>query len=192
MNKFLSLTFALLGIAYCATAPAATIYKCRQAGGVTSYQDTPCPGRQIGVLRSAASPAKSTAKPVPVAPGSVNSAPTAKARPVPTGRATRPSFICTRPNGSFYYSGDARSNRRLVDASAAAPLTPIVGAPAAPPGKAWAQDQCEPATRSETCQYYQEKISYTDAQQQRAKGGDAQKLTREGKRLRAIHNHRCQ
>jgi len=178
------------------SAAAATIYKCRQAGGVTSYQDSPCPGRQIGVLRTptSAAQARQAAVPTPpkAAPGSPGSVPSETGRPTPTGRAPRPSFKCVRPDGSYYYTGDARPRRTLVDLdNARAVLGAIPGAPAAPPGKAWAQDQCATATRSESCQYYQEQIAYVDAQQQNASGNSASKLAREGKRLRAIYNHRC-
>ena len=58
------------------------------------------------------------------------------------------------------------------------------------PGKAWAQDQCSSATRADACQYYKEQIAHNDEQKARA-GGDANRLTREGQRLRAIYNHRC-
>jgi hypothetical protein len=177
--------------------PAATIYKCRQAGGVVSYQDAPCPGRQIGVLRTptTAAQANRQAKSAPapaVAPGSPGSVPAKPARPTPTGRAPRPSFKCIRPDGSYYYTGDARPRRTLVnldDAKAVAAAIP--GAPAPPPGKAWAQDQCSVATRSDSCQYYQQQIAHVDAQQQSAKGDAVRRLTREGQRLRAIYNHRC-
>jgi hypothetical protein len=181
-------------------AAAATIYKCRQAGGVVSYQDSPCPGRQIGVLRTpttaaqANRPVKSPPTPQtpPVAPGSAGSTPDQPARPTPTGRAPRPSFKCIRPDGSYYYTGDARPRRTLVDLDdAKAFVGAIPGAPAPPPGKAWAQDQCSTATRSDSCQYYREQIAHVDAQQQSAKGDAVRRLTREGQRLRAIYNHRC-
>jgi hypothetical protein len=178
-------------------AAAATIYKCRQAGGVVSYQDAPCPGRQIGVLRTptTAAQANRPAKPAATsaaAPGSAGSAPTQPARPTPTGRAPRPSFKCIRPDGSHYYTGNARPRRTLVDLDdAKAVVGAIPGAPAPPPGKAWAQDQCSTATRSDSCQYYREQIAQVDAQQQSAKGDAVRRLTREGQRLRAIYNHRC-
>ena len=182
-----------------APSAAATIYKCRQAGGVVSYQDAPCPGRQIGVLRTpttaaqANQQAKSASAPAPAsAPGSPDSTPAKPARPTPTGRAPRPSFKCIRPDGSYYYTGDARPRRTLVDLDdARAVASVIAGAPAAPPGKAWAQDQCTTATRSDSCQYYQQQIAHIDAQQQNAKGDAVRRLTREGQRLRAIYNHRC-
>lgn len=177
-------------------AQAATIYKCRQAGGVTSYQDAPCPGRQIGVLRTPTTAAQANAKPAAakapkVAPGTPGSVAASTPRPTPTGRAPRPSFKCTRPDGSFYYTGDARPKRTLVDAPSGDQVFALVpGAPAPPPGKAWAQDQCATATRADACQYYQEQIAHNDEQKARA-GGDANRLTREGQRLRAIYNHRC-
>lgn len=180
-------------------APAATIYKCRQAGGVTSYQDAPCPGRQIGVLRTPTTAAQANTKPaVPAptsakaAPGVPGSAPASAPRPTPTGRAPRPSFKCLRPDGSFYYTGDARPKRVLVDAPRGdQQLASVPDAPAAPPGKAWAQDSCATATRADACQYYQEQIAHNDEQKARAGKGDANRLTREGQRLRAIYNHRC-
>lgn len=178
------------------SAQAATIYKCRQAGGVTSYQDAPCPGRQIGVLRTPTTAAQANAKPAPAktpktAPGAPGSAPSSTPRPTPTGRAPRPSFKCVRPNGSFYYTGDARPKRTLVDApSGDQVLAPVPGAPAAPPGKAWAQDQCAAATRADACQYYQDQIAHNDELKAKA-GSDSNRLTREGQRLRAIYNHRC-
>ncbi len=178
-------------------AAAATIYKCRQAGGVVSYQDAPCPGRQIGVLRTPTTAAQANrvpkAAPAPTAaPGSPASTPAKPARPTPTGRAPRPSFKCVRPDGSYYYTGDARPRRTLVDLDdARAVASAVPGAPAAPPGKAWAQDQCATATRSDSCQYYQQQIAQVDAQQQSAKGDAVRRLTREGQRLRAIYNHRC-
>ncbi len=171
---------------------AATIYKCRQAGGVTSYQDAPCPGRQIGVLRTPTTAAQARQTPAPkVAPGAPGSTPSTPARPTPTGRAPRPSFKCVRPDGSHYYTGDARPRRTLVDIDDVKVVAgAFPGAPAAPPGKAWAQDQCAPATRSDSCQYYQAQIAHIDAQKARA-SGDSSRLTREGQRLRAIYNHRC-
>ena len=179
-------------------AQAATIYKCRQAGGVVSYQDAPCPGRQISVLRTPTTAAQANAKPPaakapkasPAAPGATGSAASSAPRPTPTGRAPRPSFKCVRPDGSFYYTGDARPKRMLVDASGEQQLAPVPGAPAAPPGKVWAQEQCATATRADACQYYQEQIANNDALKTRA-GADANRLTREGQRLRAIYNHRC-
>lgn len=184
-------------LALCASAPAATIYKCRQAGGVTSYQDAPCPGRQIGILRTPTTAAQANAKPapapaaVPVAPGSAGTT-QSRARPTTSARAPRPSFKCVRPDGSYYYSGDARSQRTLVDLPKDGQVLPqLPGAPAAPPGKIWAQDLCEAATRADTCKYYADQLAYNDAQQKRASGDELRKLTREGQRLRAIHNHRC-
>lgn len=176
------------------SAQAATIYKCRQAGGVISYQDAPCPGRQISVLRTPTTAAQANAKPAApkaapkAAPGSSAAS---TARPTPTGRAPRPSFKCVRPNGSFYYTGDARPRRMLVDAPSGDQVIALVpGAPAPPPGKAWAQDQCDTATRADACQYYQEQIARND--EEKARGGkDSNRLTREGQRLRAIYNHRC-
>jgi hypothetical protein len=173
---------------------AATIYKCHQAGGVVSYQDAPCPGRQIGVLRTPTTAAQARQAPAPpkAAPGTAGSVPSTPARPLPTGRAPRPSFKCVRPDGSFYYTGDARPKRTLIDIDDAKGIArAIPGSPAAPPGKAWAQDECAPATRSDSCQYYQQQIAHVDAEQQRASGDSARRLTREGQRLRAIYNHRC-
>lgn len=192
-----SFALALILLTLANVASAATIYKCRQAGGVISYQDAPCPGRQIGVLRTPTTAAQANRavpapKPATAGPGAPGSSPASPPRPTPTGRAPRPSFKCVRPDGSFYYTGDLRLKRTLVDlGDARAVISAIPGAPAAPPGKAWAQDQCAAATRSDTCQYYQEQIAHVDAQQQRAKGDAVRKLTREGQRLRAIYNHRC-
>lgn len=177
-----------------APAHAGIIYKCRQAGGVVSYQDKPCPGRQIGLIRTSAPAPPPKASAAPAVPG----APTAvaakeKSRPTPTAQAPRPSFRCTRPDGSVYFSGDARSKRTLVTlAGLPAPPSPIAGAPPAPPGKAWAQDDCQVATRSDSCQFYDERIAYNDAQQRKSKGDPLRRLTREGQRLRTIRNHRCQ
>lgn len=198
MIRLFCLAMALLALGD--AAQAATIYKCRQAGGVISYQDAPCPGRQIGVLRTpttaaqanrAIPPPKSAPAAAP-APGSSSSSTARPAQPALGTRTTRPSFKCVRPDGSAYYTGDLRQKRTLVDLNdVKAVISVIPGAPAAPPGKAWAQDQCAAATRSETCQYYQEQIAFVDAQQQRAKGDAVRRLTREGQRLRAIYNHRC-
>ena len=60
-----------------------------------------------------------------------------------------------------------------------------LGATASAPAAA-----CATATRADACQYYQEQIAHNDEQKARA-GGDANRLTREGQRLRAIYNHRC-
>ena len=180
-----------------APAHAGVIYKCRQAGGVVSYQDKPCPGRQIGLIRtSAPAPAAkvpaSTVKPVP-GTAATASAVAERSRPTPTARAPRPSFRCARPDGSVYFSGDARVKRTLVALKSDLPRPPVVsGAPPAPPGKAWAQDDCQVATRSDTCKYYQDQIAYNDAQQARTKGDQLRRFTREGQRLRTIRNHRCQ
>ena len=174
-------------------ALAATIYKCRQAGGVTSYQDSPCPGRQIGVLRTPTTAAQARAPAAPAAaPATAPAAAgTSRARPVATGRAARPSFKCVRPDGSVYFTGDARPRRTLIDLDRARQLLPLANAPAAPPGKAWAEDQCATATRADTCQYYREQIARNDAAQLRARSDELRKLTREGQRLKAIFNHRC-
>ncbi|MBL8246390.1 MAG: DUF4124 domain-containing protein [Rhodanobacteraceae bacterium] len=174
-------------------ALAATIYKCRQAGGVTSYQDSPCPGRQIGVLRTPTTAAQARAPAAPAAaPATAPAAAgTSRARPVATGRAARPSFKCVRPDGSVYFTGDARPRRTLIDLDRARQLLPLANAPAAPPGKAWAEDQCATATRADTCQYYREQIASNDAAQLRARSDELRKLTREGQRLKAIFNHRC-
>lgn len=177
-------------------AHAATIYKCRQAGGVISYQDAACPGRQIGVLRTPTTAAQAKAKPPATpapkaAPGAPASTPASTPRPTPTGRAPRPSFKCVRPNGSFYYTGDARPKRTLIDAPTGDQIVaPVPGAPAAPPGKVWAQDRCATATRADACQYYQEQIAQNDELKAKS-AGDGNRLTREGQRLRAIYNHRC-
>ena len=64
------LRYLLTAVAMCllaCPALAATIYKCRQAGGVTSYQDSPCPGRQIGVLRTPTTAAQARAPAAPAA-----------------------------------------------------------------------------------------------------------------------------
>ena len=180
-----------------APAHAGVIYKCRQAGGVVSYQDKPCPGRQIGLIRTSApaapaTPPAATAK--PAAPGATApAAPAPKARPTPTARAPRPSFRCSRPDGTIYFSGDARVKRTLVALKKDVPPPPAVaGAPPPPPGRAWAQDDCQVATRSDTCKYYADQIAYNDAQQARAKGDALRRFTREGQRLRTIRNHRCE
>lgn len=190
MNLLLRIMMCSLGLLLASQLPAATIYKCRQAGGVVSYQDNPCPGRQIGVLRTPTSAAAARAKPATAAASSGTKTAADKPRPTPTGRAPRPSFKCVRPDGSQYYTGEARPKRMLVDArSAVAQMIP--GAPAPPPGKAWAEDRCSASTRSESCQYYQEQIAANDSLQAAAKGNDASRLKREGQRLRAIRNHRC-
>ncbi len=186
-------------------AQAGIIYKCRQAGGVVSYQDEPCPGRQIGLIRTSApapprpAPAATAkpAAPATAAPGTTTApapaAPAAKARPNPTARAPRPSFRCARPDGSIYFSGDARTKRTLVAIKPGLPPPPpVTGAPPAPPGRTWVQDDCQVATRSDTCKYYADQIAYNDAQQARAKGDALRRFTREGQRLRTIRNHRCE
>lgn len=190
--------FALLlfGLA-CSPAHAGIIYKCRQAGGVVSYQDKPCPGRQIGLIRTSAPappPKAPAATGKPATPGATTpAAPAAKSRPTPTARAPRPSFRCTRPDGTVYFSGDARVKRTLVALKKdVPPPPPVAGAPPPPPGRAWAQDDCQVATRSETCKYYADQIAYNDAQQARAKGDELRRFTREGQRLRTIRNHRCE
>lgn len=194
MKSTALLLFLLVSGALVAPAEAATIYKCRQAGGVVSYQDKPCPGRQIGVIRTAevTAPARPAA-PAADAPKADANAPAAQtARPLTTARAPRPSFKCTRPDGHVYFSGDARPQRTLADLTqAGAAWVPVAGAPAAPPGKMWVQDRCEPATRSESCQYYQQQIQSVDTRKQSASGTELRQLTREGQRLRAIHAHRC-
>lgn len=188
------ISWCALLLAFAASAAdAATIYKCRQAGGVVSYQDQPCPGRQISVIRTSATAAPAKA-PKATAGGAAApaAAGAARARPTSTGRTPRPSFKCTRPDQSHYFTGDIHPKRTLVDLpKAGTNLLPVPGAPAAPPGKMWAQDQCENSTRSESCQYYQEQIDYNEAQQKRASGDELRQLTREGRRLRAIHSHRC-
>ena len=116
---------------------------------------------------------------------------TSPARPVATGRAPRPSFKCVRPDGGIYFTGDARPRRTLIDLDRAGQLLPLANAPAPPPGKAWAEDQCAAATRADTCQYYREQIAANDAAQLKARSDELRKLTREGQRLKAIFNHRC-
>jgi len=185
------LRFWLLILVLClpaTSAMAATIYKCRQAGGVISYQDAPCPGHQIGVLRTPTTAAQARAAVPAPAPARAPSSSQPAARPVTTGRAPRPSFKCVRPDGGVYYTGDARPRRTLIDLPKGMNLLPPADAPAAPPGKTWAQDQCAAATRADTCQYYREQISANDAAQAKRSNN---KLIREGKRLKAIFNHRC-
>jgi hypothetical protein len=166
-------------------AAAGTIYKCREPGGVVSYQDEPCPGRQIGRL--------STSAPAPRAPVSRSSAssPAAEVRaPARVSvRTVRPAFRCRRPDGTEYFSGEAHGRRTLADLPAGTLPALIPGAPAAPPGKMWVEDQCLATTRAEMCQYYCQAIATVEAalQQQR---GDA-RLERERKRLTAIRNNRC-
>ncbi len=65
------------------------------------------------------------------------------------------------------------------------------GAPGAPPGKAWAEDVCEPATRAQTCEYYSSEIAKVVEKAARSSGTEQRQLTREHQRLKAIHNHRC-
>lgn len=182
-----SLLLLALGL-YAQTLEAATIYKCRQAGGVLSYQDQPCPGRQVGVIHTAATATPARA---PAAPKAEGAAASEKPRPVTTARAPRPSFKCTRPDGSVYFTGDARPQRTLANVQAGAAVVALPGAPAAPPGKVWVQDQCAAATRSESCQYYQQQIQTVETRKQSASGDTLRQLTREGQRLRAIHAHRC-
>jgi hypothetical protein len=167
-------------------AVAGTIYKCRQAGGVVSYQDEPCPGRQIGRL--------STTAPAPRAPVSRSSAasPAAevKAPPRVSVRSVRPAFRCRRPDGSEYFSGEAHGRRTLTDLPAGGTLPALIpGAPAAPPGKMWVEDQCVAATRTEMCRYYGGAIAEVETALQQRRG-DA-RLERERKRLIAIRNNRC-
>ncbi|GMU44527.1 MAG: DUF4124 domain-containing protein [Xanthomonadales bacterium] len=172
-------------------AAAATIYKCRQAGGVTSYQDAPCPGRQIGVLRTPAAPAPTRAA-APVASTAASAASTAgRPNPQPALRSPRPSFKCEKPDGSLYFTGVASTRRSLVDLHPGATVAWLADAPAAPPGKAWAQDRCRAATRTDSCDYYRQQIARNDASQAAARGLELRKLTREGQRLKAIFNHRC-
>jgi hypothetical protein len=145
------------------------------------------------VLRTPTTAAQARA---PAAPSAAPAAATAasgasRARPVANGRAARPSFKCVRPDGSVYFTGDARPRRTLIDLERARQLLPLANAPAAPPGKAWAEDQCATATRADTCQYYREQIAANDAAQLKARSDELRKLTREGQRLKAIFNHRC-
>ncbi len=170
----------------CGSVQAKTIFKCRASGGVTSYQDEPCPGRQIGIIRTSEPSAPKKAAP---ATGQAN--PVAAANTAPPPRTPRPSFQCTRPDGSRYYTADARPRRMLIDRLKGSSGVALPGAPGAPPGKIWAEDVCEPATRTQTCEYYKTEIAKVLEQAARSSGTEQRQLTREHKRLTAIHNHRC-
>lgn len=186
MNRLLLFLLCLLPLL---PASAATIYKCRQAGGVTSYQDAPCPGRQIGVIRTAPAPAPA---PVPQTAASNTAASTASRSSPRTPRAPRPSFKCTRPDGSVYFTGVDKPRRSLIDLPVGGAARWLADAPAAPPGKIWAQDQCASATRNDSCEYYRQQIAANEVRQASAQGLELSKLSREGQRLKAIRNHRCE
>jgi hypothetical protein len=183
------LSWLMLGTLLLASAalPAKTIFKCRASGGVVSYQDEPCPGRQIGVIRTSE---QSAAPSNPRAATTKASATAAASAPAAPSRSPRPSFQCTRPDGSRYFTADVRPRRVLVDRLAGAAAA-LPGAPGAPPGKMWAEDVCEAATRAQTCDYYSQQIAQVVEKAARAAGTEQRQLTREHQRLKAIHNHRC-
>jgi Domain of unknown function (DUF4124) len=170
---------ALLGICAGGNARAGDIYKCTNAQGGVAYQDRPCASGEIQVaIQVAATPNApdagnddAAAAPPPPPPPPV--------RPVQNKPALPLYWVCTRPeDGSHYMSQDGITQPRMVPAGVlgipgqslsqaygganglgvSAPgqrKIPINSSPqAAVAGDYVAiQDQCEPASPEQTCDY---------------------------------------
>jgi hypothetical protein len=90
------------------------IYRCTDAGGHVTVQDSPCAGDQSQQVRKMIQPADPTPRAEPVAPAALQAATESPAPPVVARHAPRAMYECVREDGSRYTSDDDEGNPRWI------------------------------------------------------------------------------
>lgn len=116
-----------------------TIYRCTDARGHLTLQDSPCAGDEAQQTRRMLQPDDPPPRPAiaPSAPAAPESSPAAA--PVVVIHAPRPMYECVRPDGSRYTSDDGDGNPRWISSGwgyvGPARWHPRRGTPAAVPDR---------------------------------------------------------
>jgi hypothetical protein len=90
-----------------------TIYRCTDAGGHLTVQDSPCAADQSQQVRRMIQPTDPPPRAEPVAPAALKTAPEPWA-PMVARHEPRAMYECVRDDGSRYTSGDGEGNPRWV------------------------------------------------------------------------------
>lgn len=91
-----------------------TIYRCTDAGGHLTVQDSPCADDQSQQVRRMIQPSDPPPRAEPVAPATLQPAPEPPPRPVVAPHDPRPMYECIRDDGSRYTSDDGEGNPRWI------------------------------------------------------------------------------
>ncbi|MGN7726576.1 DUF4124 domain-containing protein [Luteimonas sp. 22616] len=91
-----------------------TIYRCTDAGGHLTVQDSPCADDQSQQVRRMIQPADPPPRAEPVAPAALQPAPEPSAPVVVARHEPRPMYECVRDDGSRYTSDDGEGNPRWI------------------------------------------------------------------------------
>ena len=94
-----------------------TIYRCTDAGGHLTVQDSPCAGDQTQQVRRMLQPTDPPPRAEPVAPAALPPTPEPAPAPAVVARhAPRAMYECERDDGSRYTSDDGEGNPRWISA----------------------------------------------------------------------------
>ncbi|MFC3716440.1 DUF4124 domain-containing protein [Luteimonas soli] len=91
-----------------------TIYRCTDAGGHLTVQDSPCGDDQSQQTRRMIQPSDPPPRAEPVAPAALQPAPEPSPQPVVATHDPRPMYECIRDDGSRYTSDDGEGNPRWI------------------------------------------------------------------------------
>ena len=91
-----------------------TIYRCTDAAGHLTVQDSPCATDQLQQVRRMIQPTDPPPRAEPVEPAALQPAPDPRPQPVVVLHAPRPMYECIRDDGSRYTSDDDDGNPRWV------------------------------------------------------------------------------
>jgi len=91
-----------------------TIYRCTDAGGHLTVQDSPCASGQEQQTRRMIQPTDPPPRAEAVVPVALEAAPEPPPQPVAAAHAPRPMYECIRDDGSRYTSDDGEGNPRWV------------------------------------------------------------------------------
>lgn len=117
------LLLALLAGHAAAQDDGITIYRCTDAGGKLTLQDSPCAQGQSQQARTMLQPDDPPPKPVPAPDPAVAAPPAPEPSPPPVvAHAPQPMYECVRPDGSHYTSDNGDGNPRWVTSFAPWPL----------------------------------------------------------------------
>lgn len=119
----LLLLLALVAASAAAQDDGITIYRCTDAGGKLTLQDSPCAQGQSQQTRTMLQPDDPPPKLMPApAPAQITAAPETPQPRLVVARAPQPMYECVRPDGSSYTSNDDDGNPRWVTAFAPWPF----------------------------------------------------------------------
>src|SRR3546814_8360095 len=90
------------------------LYRCTDAAGHLTVQDSPCADDQSQQVRRMIQPTDPPPRAEPVEPAALQPAPEPRPQPVVVLHAPRPMYECVRDDGSRYTSADDEGNPRWI------------------------------------------------------------------------------